>query len=322
MLLPTLLGLSLLTFALLRLIPGDPAQVMLGEHASAEQVARYRAEMGLDHPLPIQYLRYLGKLVQGNWGRSLKTNLPVWTELGQRLPASVELGLAALALACLAGIPLGVLAAHRPGSWIEVAAGGGMLLGASVPLFWLGLLLAHMFGYRLGWLPPSGRLSIDVEGLSQAGLLYSSFTGNWAGLADGLQHLILPALTLSIAPLAVVVRLTRTCLREALAGDYVRTARAKGLPERAVLLTHALGNAGLPIVTAIGSQAGLLFSGAILTETVFSWPGLGQLVVDRILARDYPVVQGIVLVTALMIVLINLTTDVLYAYLDPRIRYE
>jgi peptide/nickel transport system permease protein len=322
LLLPTLLGLSLLTFGLLRLLPGDPAQVMLGEHATAEQVNQFRARIGLDQPLPVQYLRYLGSLVQGDWGRSLKTNLPVTTELAQRLPATVELGLAALALACLVGLPLGVLAAHRPGSWADFVASGGMLIGVSMPLFWLGLLLAYLFGYRLGWLPPSGRLSIGVEVPSNAYLLASLFTGDWRALVDALKHLILPALTLSTAPLAVIVRLTRTCLRDALADEYVRTARAKGLPEWAVLLGHALRNAWLPILTVIGLQAGLLFSGAILTETVFSWPGLGQLVVDRILARDYPVVQGVVLVTALLIVLINLATDVCYAYLDPRIRYE
>jgi peptide/nickel transport system permease protein len=322
LLLPTLLGLSLLTFTLLHLIPGDPAQVMLGEHATAEQVDRFRTRMGLDQALPVQYLRYLGSLVQGDWGHSIKTNLPVTTELAQRLPATIELGLAAMGLACLVGIPLGVLAAYRPGSWADVVASGGMLIGVSVPLFWLGLLLAYLFGYRLGWLPPSGRLSIDVQAHSNAYLLRSLLTGNWPALADALKHLVLPALTLSTAPLAVVVRMTRTCLRDALADEYVRTARAKGLPERAVVLGHALRNAWLPVLTVIGLQIGLLFSGAILTETVFSWPGLGQLVVDRILARDYPVVQAIVLVTALLIVSINLATDLCYAYLDPRIRYE
>jgi peptide/nickel transport system permease protein len=322
LLLPTLLGLSLLTFVLLHLLPGDPAQAMLGERATPGQVERFRVRMGLDEPWPIQYLRYLGSLVQGDWGRSIKTNLPVTTEIAQRLPATVELGLAAMVLACLVGIPLGVLAAQRPASWIDLVASGGMLIGVSVPLFWLGLLLAHLFGYRLGWLPPSGRLSIGVEVQSNAYLLESLLTCNWAALADALKHLILPALTLSTVPLAIIVRMTRTCLRDALADDYVRTARAKGLPDRAVALGHALRNVWLPILTVIGLQAGLLFSGAILTETVFSWPGLGQLVVDRILARDYPVVQGVVLVTALPIVLINLATDISYAYLDPRIRYE
>jgi ABC-type dipeptide/oligopeptide/nickel transport system permease component len=196
-----------------------------------------------------------------------------------------------------------------------------MLIGASVPLFVLGLLLAYVFGTRLGWLPPSGRITAGPGASPVSGLLCSLLLGNWLALADRLQHLILPAVTLSAAPLTVVVRMTRACLRQALGEDHVRTARAKGLPERAVLLGHALRSAWLPILTVIGLQAGLLFSGAILTEAVFSWPGLGQLVVDRILARDYPVVQGVVLVTALIVVLVNLLADVCYTCLDPRIRY-
>jgi peptide/nickel transport system permease protein len=342
LLLPTLLGLSLLTFGLLRLVPGDPAQVMLGEHASAEQVARFRQEMGLNQPLPVQYARYLGRLLRGDWGRSIKTNLPVRAELGQRLPATIELGLAAMLIACAAGIPLGVLAAHRPRSPAAILASEGTLLGVSIPLFWLGLLLAYLFGYRLGWLPPSGRLGTEVEMASlaqvyglEAGwlagpfnllanfhLLNSLLTGNLVAFADALRHLVLPALTLSTVPLAVVTRMTRTCLQEALAEDYVRTARAKGLPERRTLLGHALRNAWLPVLTVVGLQLGLLLSGAILAETIFSWPGVGQLVVDRILARDYPVVQGVVLATGMLLIFLNLLVDVGYAYLDPRIRYE
>jgi peptide/nickel transport system permease protein len=349
LLLPTLVGLSIVTFALLRLIPGDPVQVMLGEHATPEQVERFRAEMGLDQPLLVQYVHYAASLVRGDWGRSIKTNLPVTTELVQRLPATLELGLAAMAIACIVGIPLGIAAARRPRSVADLLATGGTLLGVSIPLFWLGLLLAHLFGYRLGWLPPSGRLSIGVEtvSLSEAyGLdeicggplgtvvvrladfvsefyvLNSILTANLVALVDTIQHLILPALTLSVVPLAVIARMTRSCLRDALAQDYVRTARAKGLPEHMSLLNHVLRNAWLPILTVISLQVGILFSGAILTETIFSWPGLGQLVVDRVLARDYPVVQGIVLVSGLLFVVISLATDALYAYLDPRIRYE
>jgi ABC-type dipeptide/oligopeptide/nickel transport system permease component len=252
-------------------------------------------------------------------------------------------------IACIVGIPLAIAAARRPNSFPDLVATGGMLTGVSVPLFWLGLLLAHLFGYRVGWLPPSGRLSIGVEmtplseawGLDQVCtgpmgavlipvtnflsnfyVLNSILTANPTALVDAVQHLILPALTLSVVPLAIISRMTRSCLRDALAQDYVRTARAKGLPERMALLSHALRNAWLPILTVIGLQLGILFSGAILTETIFSWPGLGQLVVDRVLARDYPVVQGIVLVSGLLFVAISLATDVCYAYLDPRIRYD
>jgi peptide/nickel transport system permease protein len=324
LLLPTLLGVSFITFALLRLIPGDPAQVMLGEHASAEQVARFRADRGLDDPIPIQYLRYVERLVRGDWGRSIQTNLPVTTELGQRLPATIELSLGAMLIACAMGIPLGILAAYRRHSLIDRLASGGTLLGVSMPLFWLGLLFIYLVGYKLGWLPPSGRLTIGVSLLpiTRFHILDSLLTANPRALVDALRHLILPSLTLSMVPLAVIVRMTRTGFLDVLAHDYVRTARAKGLSEHTVLWGHALNNAAPALLTVIGLQLGGLFSGAILTETIFSWPGMGQLVVDRVLARDYPVVQGIVLVAALLFVLINLITDICYLYLNPRIRYE
>jgi peptide/nickel transport system permease protein len=334
LLLPTLLGLSLVTFVLLRLIPGDPARVMLGEHATAEEIAHFRADAGLDRPLLVQYLHYVTSLARGDWGRSIQTNLPVLSELAQRLPATVELSLAAMAIACGLGIPAGVQAARRRNSPADLFAIGGSLVGVSMPLFWLGLLLSYLFGYKLGWLPPSGRLTIGVSqgqptaGLAGVGDFISNFyildsilTANFTALADALRHLILPALTLSMVPLAVVIRMTRACLLDVLAQDYVRTARAKGLPERAVLFGHAMKNALPPILTVIGLQLGSLFSGAILTEIVFSWPGMGQLIVDRILARDYPAVQGVVLAVALLFIIINMATDMCVAYLNPRIRY-
>jgi peptide/nickel transport system permease protein len=323
LLLPALFALSLATFFLLRLIPGDPAQVMLGEHATAEQIARFRASSGLDQPLPVQYLRYLGDLLRGDWGRAIRTNLPVTAELGQRLPATIELSLAAMAIACTLGIPAGALAAYRRHSWPDRFASVITLLGVSVPLFWLGLLLSYLFGYWLGWVPPSGRLSIrsDLQEITGLYVLDSILTANLHALGDSLRHLVLPALTLATVPLAIIARMTRSTLLDALAQDYVRTARAKGLRERTVLLGHAMRNAAPPVLTVIGWQLGLLFSGAILTETIFSWPGMGQYVVDCVLGRDYPAVQGVVLVIVLLFVGVNLVTDLCVAGMDPRVRH-
>jgi peptide/nickel transport system permease protein len=324
LLLPTLLGISFAAFAIMRLIPGDPAQVMLGEHATAEQVALFRERRGLDDSLPVQYAHYLGRLLRGDWGRSIKTNISVTEELVQRLPATMELGVMALAIACALGLPLGVLAAVRSHALLDWLASGSAVLGVSLPIFWLGLLAAYVFGYRLGWLPPSGRLTIGVQlvPVTRFYLLDSLIAADVVALADVLRHLALPALVLSTVPLATVVRMTRACLLETLTRDYVRTARAKGLAERTVILVHTLRNALPSVVTVVGIQFATLLSGAMLTETVFSWPGVGQYVIDRVLSRDYPAVQGVVLVTALLVVSVNLVVDVICALLDPRIRYE
>lgn len=349
LLLPTFVGISMFTFILLRLIPGDPTQIMLGERATAIQVATARASQGLDQPILVQYLDYLTGLLRGDWGRSIVSNLPVTSELAQRLPATIELAVAAMVIACTLGIPIGVLAARRRNSPLDWLSSSSTLVGVSVPLFWLGLLLSYLFAYQLGWLPPSGRLTVGVEMAnlretyestmtSQASfgawlnqgsgilanfyVLNSLLTANLRGFLDSLSHLLLPALTLSVVPLAIIVRITRSSMLETLSQDYVRTARAKGLSERKVLLAHAIRNAGPLVLVVIAWQLGALLSGAILTETIFSWPGIGQLVVDRVLARDYPVVQGVVLVSALLFVLVNLLADVGSKILDPRIRYE
>jgi peptide/nickel transport system permease protein len=248
----------------------------------------------------------------------------VLVELAQRLPATIELGLAAMLIACAVGVPLGLWAAYRRHSFVDRLASAGTLIGVSMPLFWLGLLLGHLFGYRLGWLPPSGRLTIGIElqPIFHSYILGSILDADPGAFVDALRHLALPAMTLSTVPLAVIVRMTRACLLDVLTQDYIRTARAKGLKERTILVRHAVWNAWPPILTVIGLQFGSLLSGAILTETIFSWPGIGQLVVDRVLARDYPMVQGVVLMSALLFVLVNLATDVCYTYLNPRIRYE
>jgi len=349
LLIPVLIGISIVTFAMLRLIPGDPAQVMLGEHATQEAVADIRARLGLDQPIHIQYLHYIESVLRLDLGRSIKTNRPVLQEIGQRLPATVELTLGAMLVACAIGIPAGMLAAYRHNSTFDLATMFAAMLGTSMPIFWLGLMLAYVFGFRLGWLPPSSRLTIGVEmktiaeawGLSSgatgpstvsiisADEFFSGFfvlrailTGNLPALGNVLSHLILPSVALGSIPMALIARMTRSSMLEVLGEDYIRTARAKGLRERVVLLRHALKNAFLPIVTVIGLQLGWLLGGAILTETIFSWPGLGRLVVDRILFRDYPAVQGSVLAIALIFVVVNLLVDLSYAYLDPRIHYD
>ncbi len=349
LLIPVLIGISIVTFAMLRLIPGDPWEVMLGEHATDAAIAELRERMGMDEPLPVQYLRYVESVLRLDLGRSVKTNRPVLQEIGQRLPATVELTLGALLVACVVGIPAGIFAAYRHNSAFDLATMFGSLLGVSMPIFWLGLMLAYIFGFLLKWLPPSARLTIGVEmqtiaeawGLSTgptgpssmrimtADEFFSGFyvlrailTGNLTALRDVLSHLVLPSVALGSIPMAVIARMTRSSMLEVLGEDYIRTARAKGQTEKGILLKHALKNAFLPIITVIGLALGTLLGGAILTETIFSWPGLGRLVVDRILSRDYPVVQGCVLIIALIFVVVNLLVDISYAYVDPRIHYE
>lgn len=344
-----LLGISVITFTMMHLVPGTPADVMLGEHATNEKVARFRKAYGLDDPIPIQYLRYLSKIARGDFGRSVRTNFLVTEELAQRLPATVELTLGAMFVACLIGIPAGILAAYHHNSFFDLITMIGSLIGVSMPVFWLGLVLSYIFGFRLRLLPPSARLTVGVElptitevynlraiftgsfgskiialsdFLSNFYIFTALVTGNPEAFIDALKHLILPSLALGTIPMANIARMTRSSLLEVLGQDYIRTARAKGLSERVVILVHALKNAFLPIITVIGLLLGGLLGGAILTETIFSWPGMGRLIVDRVLARDYPAVQGGVMVTALLFVFINLLVDISYAYLDPRIRYE
>jgi len=349
LLIPVLIGISIVTFAMLRLIPGDPSEIMLGEHATSEAIAEIRERMGLDQPLPVQYLRYIESVLRLDLGRSIKTRRPVLQEIGQRLPATVELTMGAMLIACVVGLPAGILAAYKHNSAFDLGTMFVSLLGVSMPIFWLGLMLAYVFGFLLKWLPPSARLTIGVEmqTIGEAWGLTSGSTGpsvtrimtpdeffsgfyvlrailTWNGraLKDVLSHLVLPSIALGSIPMAVIARMTRSSMLEVLCEDYIRTARAKGQRERAVLLGHALKNAFLPIITVIGLQLGFLLGGAILTETIFSWPGLGRLVVDRILFRDYPAVQGSVLTIALIFVVVNLLVDISYAYLDPRIHYE
>ncbi|MEQ8537199.1 MAG: ABC transporter permease [Coleofasciculus sp. D1-CHI-01] len=325
-LLPVLLGITLLVFLFLHLIPGDPATVMLGERATPEQVEALREQLGLNQPLPLQYLTFLNNLLHLDFGTSIISGIPIIDEIKTRFPATFELSLAAMIMAIILGIPAGVLAAvykNRPADNLTMI---GSLLGVSMPVYWLGLLLIYLFAITLNWFPPSGRISIE------AGLTFQPITGFYLVdailkldinlLKDVLSHLILPALTLGTIPLAILARITRSSLLEVLSQDYIRTARAKGIPEHWVIIRHGLKNALLPVVTIIGLQFGTLLGGAILTETIFSWPGIGSWIYEGILARDYPVVQGGVVVVSIIFVLVNLVVDISYALVDPRIKYK
>jgi ABC-type dipeptide/oligopeptide/nickel transport system permease component len=301
---PVLLGASFLVFASVRFVPGDPAIAIAGELATPELVARVREEMGLDKPLLVQYGIYLERTLQGDFGRSVRSSLPVAEEISNRLPKTIQLAVLSLLVASAIGIPLGVLSAMRANTWVD---GGSMivaLLGVSMPIFWLGLMLMILFSVALPrWLGLPGPI------------LPPTGSGTW-------QHLVMPVIALAAASMAIQARMTRACMLEVLRADYIRTARAKGLSERVVIYRHALRNALIPIVTIVGLQFGTLLGGAVLTETVFGWPGLGRLLVDSIGYRDYPVIQGTVLVITLGFVLVNLVVDLLYAYLDPRIHYS
>jgi len=296
---------------------------MLGEHASPATVEKFRAELRLNDPLPVQFARYLGGVLHGDLGRSIKQNERVTVQLATRFPATFELTITAMLIASIVGILTGVVAAARQNSWFDAVSMFAALVGFSMPIFWLGIMLILLFAWYLGWVPISGRLdyTIELTRITNFYLLDALLTRNWVALGNAVRHLILPAVTLSTVPLAIIARMTRSSLLEVLRQDYVRTARAKGLAERIVVMRHALKNAFIPVVTVIGLNVGSLLGGAILTETIFAWPGMGRLVVDAIFARDYPVVQGTVLVIALLFVVVNLLVDLSYAYLDPRIRY-
>jgi len=317
--LPVLFGISLLVFLMLRLIPGDPVKIMLGERASPKEVAQLRAELGLDRPLPLQFVGYLGQVAQGDLGRSIVRNTPVREDLGYTFPATIELACAAMLIASLVGVGLGSLAAVKRNSFWDAACGALSLLGVSIPIFWLGLMLLLIFPSTLGWFAFSGRSEATFATPTGFYLIDSLLSGNPANFLDVLRHLVLPAVTLSTVPLAMIARMTRSALIEVLAQDYIRLARAKGLPWLTIWWRHAVPNAMIPVVTVIGLQFGYLLGGAVLTESVFQWPGLGNLVVDAVRQRDYPVVQGGILLISATFCLVNLLVDLAYAWLDPRV---
>ncbi len=322
LLVPTLLGLSILTFSLIHLVPGDPAAVMLGERASPEAVARLRVELGLDRPLHEQYGLFLGGLLAGDLGRSLKTREKVVVEIGNRFPATFELALAAILFASVLGVAAGILAARHRRSFLDALVMAGSLAGVSMPIFWLGLLAILFFSVHLDWLPLAGRIApaLAVPRVTGFLLIDTLVAGKPAAFLDVVRHLILPACVLGTIPLAVIARMTRAAMLEVMTQDYVRTAWAKGLSERRVLLVHVLKNALIPTITVIGLQFGSLLGGAIITETIFAWPGVGRWLVLAVSARDFRAVQGGVLLLAGVFVVVNLVVDLLYATGDPRIR--
>ena len=322
-LIPVLLGITIVAFGVLHFIPGDPATVILGERATPAQAAAIREQLGLNQPLILQYLSFLKHLLQGDLGNSILSGTPIAQEIMMRWPATLELSLAALFIALGLGVPLGIVAAVYTARWPDQVIRMISLVGVSLPVYWLGLLLIYLFAVTLHWLPTSDRLGLE------ASLTFVPITGlylldallqlNANVLGDAMLHLLLPAVTLSTIPLAVITRITRSAMLEALTQNYIRTAKAKGVPRFRIISQHALKNALLPISTVTGLQFGTLLGGAILTETIFSWPGIGTWIYEGILNRDYPVVQSGVLLVATVFVLINRLIDIAYRWIDPRI---
>jgi len=346
LIIPVLIGIIFVTFVLVRSIPGDPCLAMLGERATAVVCDQFKIRYGLNDNVLVQFVRYAGNLLTGDLGTSIKFSRPVGDILLERLPMTLELAIGAMVFALLVGIPLGIISASRHRSAVDAGTMVVANLGVSVPVFWLGLLLAGLFGVLLKGtpiqLPTGSRLTAGVSipslielwhlqgwtGFPRSVMIFLSnwytlnalITGNWSGLGDSLKHLILPSIALGTIPMAIIARLTRSNLLDVMGLDYIRTARAKGMGERLIVFRHAMRNAMLPLVTVVGLQFGALLGGAVLTESVFALPGMGRFLVDSIFARDYPVVQGFTLVIALIFVFVNLIVDISYAYLDPRVR--
>ena len=322
---PTFIGITLVAFFLIRLVPGDPIEVMVGERrldpiVHAEMVMR----MGLDLPVYEQYGVYLAKLCHGDFGLSLVSREPVAKEFAALFPATMELALASLILASIVGLVLGTIAALKRGSWLDQGVMGLATVGYSMPVFWWGLILIMFFSVQLGWTPVSGRIAIEYDIVPRTGLmLIDTLLSNEVGaFRSALRHLLLPTLVLGTIPMAVIARMTRSSMLEVLREDYVRTARAKGLSPSRVIIVHALRNALIPVMTVVGMQTGSLLAGAVLTETIFSWPGIGKWLIDSIARRDYPVVQTAILMSASIFIGVNLIVDLLYTVVNPRIRSE
>ena len=323
-LIPVVIGVTIIAFSLIHLAPGDPARTMLGQHATQQELNEIREKYGLDEPVYVQYALWLNGVLHGDLGRSILTKELVVIEIVERFPNTIELAIAAMIFAIVIGGLAGIISASKQYSITDYTVMGIALFGISMPVFWLGIMLMLIFGVILGWLPIGGRIDLIIPFQRVTGfmVLDSIITGNFTALISILKHLILPAIALGTIPMAMIARVTRSSMLEVLRQDFIRTERAKGLSERAVIYKHAIRNAMIPVITVIGLNFGLLLAGAILTETVFSWPGLGRLVVESVYERDYPLVVGCILIFAIVFVIVNLITDLLYTYIDPRIKYE
>ncbi len=322
---PTFIGITLLAFAMIRLVPGDPIELLVGERGlDPARHAALRAELGLDKPLLEQYAIYMSGVLRGDLGKSIVTKQPVVNEFFTLFPATVELSVCAMIFAVIFGLPAGIVAGVRRGSVFDHSVMGAALTGYSMPIFWWGLLLIILFSGILGWTPVSGRLSLlfYFEPVTGFMLIDSVLSGQDGAFLSAVRHLILPTVVLGTIPLAVIARQTRSAMLEVLNEDYVRTARAKGLAPLRVIGLHALRNALIPVITVIGLQVGVLFSGAVLTETIFAWPGIGKWLIDSISRRDYPSVQGGILLIATTVIVVNLSVDLVYGLINPRIRHR
>lgn len=318
---PTLLGVTIIIFLMLAVTPGDPAELLLGERATEESLEAMREHLGLNKPLYVQYGMFLSRLIKFDLGETIWTRQKVWVEVRQRFPATIEMAVVAMILSSFFGVVLGLISATKQYSWFDYTSMLGSLIGVSMPVFWLGLVLMLIFSLTLGWFPMSGRISVytDLQVITNFYILDAILTENWAALKDCLRHIALPAIALSTIPLAIVARMTRSSMLEVLRQDYIRTAKAKGLSQFKIVMKHALRNGLIPVITVVGLQFGVLLGGAILTETVFAWPGVGKWLYDGVVKRDYMVIQGGTLLVATSFVFVNLIVDVLYAVINPRI---
>lgn len=321
---PVLIGMSLLVFSIVHLIPGDPAKTILGQKASPQVLQEMREELGLNDPLYIQYEDYMVGLVKGDLGESIRTHVPISEEVKPYLAATIELTFFAMAFAIIVGVNAGILAAWKQNSWFDYIAMLIALLGVSMPVFWLGLMEQWVFAQQLHWLPSIGRNSIldPVKPITNFFVIDTLISGNFEGFKEVIKHLLLPSIALGTIPMAIIARMTRSSMLEVMRSDYVRTAKAKGVKQFFLVYKHSLKNAMIPVLTVVGLQTGLLLGGAVLTETIFAWPGIGKYLYDAISNRDYPVIQSGILIIALIFFLVNLVVDLLYSYIDPRIRYR